>query len=439
MKNYDVIIIGGGMMGTSCAYYLCKEGLKVLLIERGDIAGGTVSHTDGSIGYAEKKPGVDVLQGYHSLRLYDEMARTFDYNFEYHTNENGDTVGYVYFCESEFEMEKAAERAKEVQAQGMEMYLVDSKELKELEPNGADDLMGGLWIPNDGVVCPYRVAFGFIYEANKTGNLDVLKQTEVVNILQDPNTKAVKGVLTDKGNTYYSPKIVNAAGVWAPFIGAMVGMEVPIEPRYGQLLVSEKAQKVTQNREVLEYGYILTKFFADGERPISDLVKAYNFCLNIETTLSGNTIVGGCRLFRGYSIRSEYRIMQAIAQRGVRFFPMLKDMMCIRSFAGLRPFCLDHLPIVSDVEEVPGMYMACGHEGDGIALGPITGKLIPQYVTEKPLQFPEATELAWSRFKKVDIQALKARENENTRQLQELERKYNMESELNSHCQKIRS
>lgn len=420
MKSYDIIVIGGGMMGTACAYYLTQEGLKVAIVERGDIAGGTVSHTDGYIGASEKQPGVDSMQGAESMKLYDEMRKTFDYDFEYSENEDGDPIGFVYFCESEFEFEKAKEQVAKNQALGIEQYAVDPYILRQLEPNCAKDLTGGMWVPKDGAVCPYRVAFGFVEEAKKTGLLDVYTRTEVTDIIQDPATKAVQGVVTSKGE-FKAPKVVNAAGCWSPFIGAMVGLEVPIEPRFGQLTVTEKTGKITQNRLALEYGYYLTKFFQDGERPISPLVKAFNVCLNITSDLTGNTVVGGCRLFRGFSIKSEYKIMQAVAQRGIRYYPMLKNFNCIRSFAGIRPFSLDHLPIVSDVEEVPGFYMACGHEGDGITLGPITGKLISQYVTGKPLQFELAHELAWSRWQGRDIAAYKAREEENSRALKAIE------------------
>jgi len=222
-----------------------------------------------------------------------------------------------------------------------------------------------------------------------------------------------------------APHVVNAAGCWSNFIGAMVGIDVPIEPRYGLLTITEKCGKITQNREFIEYGYILAKFLDSSvyQRPVSELVNAYNVCLNISSAPSGNTQVGGCRLFRGYSIKSEYRIMRAVAERAIRFFPMLKNTNCIRSFGGLRPFCLDHLPIVSNVEEVPGFYMAAGHEGSGIALGPITGKLISEYITGKPLYFEEASELAWSRFTPEKIELYRKAEEENTRLLTELERK----------------
>ena len=425
MNSYDVIVIGGGMMGTACCYFLTQEGLKVALIERGDIAGGTVSHTDGYIGASEKEPGVDSIQGMESMKLYDQMRKTFDYDFEYSTSLTNpdEPCGFVYFCESEFEMEMATKQVTANQAIGIEQYMITKEEVKELEPNSATHILGGMWVPKDGAVAPYLVAFGFVYEAKKTGLLDVFTRTEVIGIKQNPATKAVEGVITTKGD-FKAPKVVNACGVWGPFIGAMVGLDVPIEPRWGQLTVTEKTGPITQNRLCMEYGYFLTKFFKDGqgERPIPPLVKAYNVCLNITSDLTGNTVGGGCRLFKGYSIKNDFRVMQAVAQRMINFFPVVKNYNCIRAFAGVRPFCLDQLPIVSDVEEVPGFYMACGHEGDGITLGPITGKLISQYVTGKPLQFELAPELAWARFKDKDIDAIRKHEAANTTALLKIER-----------------
>ncbi len=395
MKSYDVVVIGGGVMGTSTAYQLAKRGYSVAIIEQNDIASGTASHTDGATLISDKQPGIDVLQGYHSVELYRKLSQEFSYDIEF------SSCGFMYVCETDQEMAAAAEYAAKVRAQGFEMRVIDPKEMCEREKYLAKDLKGGLWTESDGLVNPYKVCFGFVEEARKYG-LDVYTKHEVKGIKLGPNNQ-VEAVITDRG-TFLTKKVVNACGVWAPFIGNMVGLNIPIEPRKGMLLVTEKAETIAHT-EVLEFGYWLAKFFADFKRPVSELVEKHNVCLNIETTHSGNTIVGGCRLFRGYDLKSEYEIMQAIAERAIRFFPVLKDMNCIRTFSGLRPFCLDHLPIVSGVDEVPGFYIAAGHEGDGIALAPITGLLIAQIIAGEKTEF-DATELGWNRFKGKDMAKL---------------------------------
>jgi sarcosine oxidase subunit beta len=397
MKSYDVIVIGGGVQGSSTAYQLSKRGVKVALIERADLASGTASHTDGAAILSDKRPGVDVLQGWHSVRLYKELQNEISYDMEF------EHVGFMYVCETDREMEEAAGYAAKVREQGFSMEVISPQEMVEREPYVAPDLKGGLWTESDGLVNPYRVVFAFTEEAKKLG-CDVYTFTEVTDIKRNEKGEVI-GVVTDKGD-FLAPKVVAATGVWTPAIGEMLGLEIPIEPRKGVLLVTEKTETIAHT-EVLEFGYWLAKFFADFKRPVSELVEKHNVCLNIETTMSGSTIVGGCRLFRGYDIKSEYEIMQAIAERAIRFFPILKDINCIRSFGGIRPFSLDHLPIVSAVNEIPGFYIAAGHEGDGIALAPITGQLMAQIICGEELEFPEATELFWDRFEGVDLATLK--------------------------------
>ncbi|MCK4682813.1 FAD-binding oxidoreductase, partial [Candidatus Bipolaricaulota bacterium] len=88
-----------------------------------------------------------------------------------------------------------------------------------------------------------------------------------------------------------------------------------------------------------------------------------------------------------------------MARRALRFFPTIRDIHIIRSYAGLRPHTPDHLPIVSPVPAVPGLYIAAGHEGDGIGLAPITGKLMSEMITGEPTSI--ATEpLKLDRFDK---------------------------------------
>ena len=88
--------------------------------------------------------------------------------------------------------------------------------------------------------------------------------------------------------------------------------------------------------------------------------------------------------------------MQALAERAIRFFPIMKDIKIIRAYSGLRPYTPDHMPIISDTP-VPGFYIAAGHEGDGIGLSPITGKVIADMIAGNE-PFMDLEPLSYSRF-----------------------------------------
>jgi len=389
MNAFDVVVIGAGAIGTSVAYQLCTRGYSVALIDNGDIANGSSSHCDAVALICDKKPGIDTQMGAASIALYKELAGKFSYDFEFNQK------GCLYVCETESEFEAASKYAKLQHDDGYEMSMVDNKTLCEMEPYLAKDLIGGIWTPGDAAMSPYKVCFAFTEEAKKLG-LKVFTYCKIHSIKLGENNQ-VEAIDTDQG-MIYCKNIVNCAGVWAPDIGNMVGIDIPIQPRKGMNLISEKTERFVWHK-ILEFGYMMSKFDdINFKRNVSPLVEEYNVAFNIEYTESDNILLGGYRGFRGFDVRSEVEAMKAIAERGMRFFPCLKNINCIRSYAGVRPFVEDHLPIVSAVEEVPGFYIAAGHEGDGICLSPITGKIMAQVVSGEETEF-DISKLRFSRFK----------------------------------------
>jgi glycine/D-amino acid oxidase-like deaminating enzyme len=101
-----------------------------------------------------------------------------------------------------------------------------------------------------------------------------------------------------------------------------------------------------------------------------------------EMTAGGTMLLGSSREFAGYDRTASPAVIQAIAARAMRFLPGLARTTIIRSYAGLRPWSPDHLPLVGPVDAVPGLYMATGHEGAGIGLAPITGQIVAQWIVE---------------------------------------------------------
>lgn len=391
MKAYDVTVIGAGAIGTSVAYQLARRGYKVALLDRGDIASGSSSHCDAVALICDKKPGLDTQMGAASIALYRELAEKFSYDFEY------DRKGCLYVCETESEYEVAKQYADRQAADGYDMCMVDAKQLQEMEPYLAKDLLGGIWTPGDIAVNPYRVCFAFVEEAKQMG-LETYTYRDIKSIRLDEKHR-VQAIETAT-ETILTKKIINCAGVWAPDIGKLVGIDIPIQPRKGMNLISERTNRIVWHK-VMEFGYMLSKFDdINFKRNVSPLVEEYNVAFNIEYTKADNILLGGYRGFRGFDIRSEVEAMKAIAERGLRFYPVLADINCIRSYAGVRPFVEDHLPIVSAVDDIPGFYIAAGHEGDGICLSPITGKLMAQTVAGEPTDF-DISKLQYSRFQKV--------------------------------------
>lgn len=391
MNSFDVVVVGAGAIGTSVAYHLVKKGMQVALVERGDIASGTSSHCDAVALICDKKPGLDTEMGYASIERFKELTNELSYDFDFAQR------GSLYVCETEQELEIAADYTRQQQADGYAMRMVDAKELQDIEPYLAKDLIGGIWTDPDSSMSPYKLCYAFVEEAKKHG-LTVFTHTEVVGIKRDEKG-AVEGVATDRGELK-TKKVINCCGAWAPVLGEMVGIHIPIKPRKGVILISEKSFQVV-NQKVQEFGYMLSKFEdIVYKRNVSELVDKHNVAFNIEPTEADNMLIGGHRAFTGFDISAEMEVVRAIAERAVRFYPILKDINCIRAYAGVRPYVEDHLPIVSGVDEVPGYYIAAGHEGDGISLSPITGKMMSQIIAGEETDF-NIDKLQFSRYKQA--------------------------------------
>lgn len=392
MNNYDVMVIGAGAIGSSVAYHLVKKGFKVALVEQGDIANGTSSHCDAVALICDKSPGIDTEMGYSSILRYKELQEELSYDFEFHQR------GCLYVCETETEMETAERYVREQAADGYDMRMLDAKEIFDMEPYLARDLIGGFWSDPDCSMNPYKLCYAYVDAGRRLG-MDVLTHHTVKDIRLEHGK--VAAVETDCG-TYKTERVINCAGVWAPCIGNLAGIKIPIKPRKGIVMISERTFPII-NQKVQEFGYMMSKFEdIEFKRNVSQRVERNNVAMVIEPTDASNFLLGGNREFRGYNIDSEIEVMQAVAVRAIRFFPIIKDINCIRTYSGLRPYVTDHLPIVSEVEDVPGFYIAAGHEGDGISLSAITGKMMAQIIAGEETDF-NIDKLNYARFKNQNI------------------------------------
>jgi glycine/D-amino acid oxidase-like deaminating enzyme len=375
VRHCDVLIIGGGIIGCSIAYYTSKYGRDVTIIEKGEFVSGTSSRCDGNILAIDKDPGFDSQMSLVSQKLVTDLSEELEHSFEYRA------PGSILVCESDEEMEAAQQWVNRQKEAGLPFRMLDRQDIREESPFFADDLLGGLECATDSTVNPYLLAFSLLSEAQKFGT-KAFKQTEVKSINIDTNGSFV--VETTNG-TFTAQQVVNAAGVWAPKIGQMLNVNIPIEPRKGHIIVASRQQHVGC-RKVMEFGYLISKF--GGKRKVDALTEKYGVALVFEPTESQNFLIGSSREFVGFHTRINNEVIKCIANRAIRFYPKMADMMVIRSYAGLRPWTEDHLPIISRVEHIPNYFIAAGHEGDGISLAAVTGKVIEELLNEKETIIP---------------------------------------------------
>lgn len=367
-KNVDVIVVGGGVIGTAVAYYAAKAGKKVTLLERGDIASGTSGACDGFIILQSKNPGPHLDLALESAAMYRTLSSELEYDLEYMPS------GGMVVAETDKQAELLRSLIKKQQAAGLSVELLSIKEARESEPLLAEDLWGAAYCREDAQVNPIRVAQGFAQAASRLG-AQIRPGIEATGLLIENGR--VCGVQTKEG-ALRADHVVNAAGVWAPELVAPYGLDLPIKPRRGQILVTEPLPLMLRH-VLLCACYLIAKHHPEELDP-TERQHRLGVGLAMEQTAHGGLLIGSTREFAGFDRRTTLAGIEAVAQHARRIMPALATVNIIRTFSGLRPYTPDGLPILGPVAELPGLIMAAGHEGDGIALAPVTGKKVAAFL-----------------------------------------------------------
>lgn len=393
MQTSDVVIIGGGVIGCSIAYHLAKRGIPTHVIERDDIAMGSSGACDKAVLLQSKNPGIHLELALKSVKMFPELQKSLDTDIEFFNH------GCMIAIQNEEQwrvMEGFVERQRQ---HGLDVKLLDRDQARAMQPALSEDIVGSTYSPMDCEANPIYLTLGLYRGAKKHGAKFSLG-TAAKNIKLEKGR--VKSVETDSGEILCK-YVVNAAGAYAPFVGKMVGLKIPIVPRRGQLIVTEPVAPLIHG-EMNCARYITAKF--RPELLGTDEMAKLGVGLSLNQTVSGNLLIGGTREFVGYDKRTTHKALRAILQHAASIVPALKNIHVIRSFSGLRPYTPDGLPILGEVPEVPGFIMAAGHEGDGIALSAITGKIISDIIAEgKPADDLniDMSKLSLARFREVDV------------------------------------
>jgi len=343
----DVVVIGGGVIGTAITYYLAKYGIDVWLVERDDIASGTSSAAASGVALQTKPPGPKLNLARASVELFHTVAET------------------------EVELDLIKEKSANASKSGVEMAVLSATETLERQPHLGHHIVGATFCADDSTVNPYLLAFTFARAAQRKG-AKLVTNTPVTGITrQDDRITAVQTVQGE----IKTETVVNAAGPWAPKLAALANVSLPITPRKGELFVTAPGPPLLRGT-VISASYLLSKALPAGAEEMKMSVGLW-----AGQTCRGNLLIGSTREFSGYDRSSTYPGMEALMAQTARLIPAAANLHILRFYAGLRPSTPDGLPILGRAPELPGFVFANGHEGDGVALAPITGKHIADLLT----------------------------------------------------------
>jgi glycine/D-amino acid oxidase-like deaminating enzyme len=362
----DVVVVGAGVVGAACALAATEAGLAVTVVDRGPIAGGTTSAGEGNLLVSDKSPGPELALALHSLRAWRDLAHQM-------ADQPADQPGGGFELEPKgglivalgpASLDAVAQLAAGQRAAGVEVEVVPADRLPDVEPHLARDLAGGAYYPQDAQLQP-MLATARLLAAARARGARVRTGVEVTGLLRAG--ERVTGVRTTAGDLP-AGAVVNAAGPWAGAVAAFAGVELPVLPRRGVILVTQPLPPVIRHK------VYAAEYVSDVASDRSGLESS----AVVEGTPAGTVLIGASRERVGFDPGMPVPVMRRLARQALRLFPGLAGARLLRAYRGYRPYCPDHLPVIGPDPRAPGLVHACGHEGAGIGLAAGTGRLVAQ-------------------------------------------------------------
>ncbi len=361
-NTWDVIIIGGGIMGSSTAYHLMKADntLKVMVVEKDATyakASTTLSMVNARIQYSLKE-NVQISQ--HAFKVLE--------NFEEEMAVNGVKPNIVYRREGNLvildeQSAPAARQAYEMQKElGCAIEWWSPEKIKEAYPlYNMDGVVAGTFGPEDGHFDAYAVLMGYKAKAKQLGAHFI--EDEVVDLVTA--NKAIKGVKLASGQEFASDKIVNCTGAWAKDLCKKAGINIPVDPTKRQCFAVDPAIKPATSLPLT--------FIPSG--------------LYFRTETGGLILLGKSMASDpvGYDFSwDQKRFLEELWIELAEFVPAFESLKLVRGWAGLYAVnTQDANAILGEWPELKGFYLANGFSGHGLQQGPAVGRYMTELVLGK--------------------------------------------------------
>ncbi len=370
-KTADIVVIGGGCMGVSTAYYLAQRGAgRVLLLEREKFLGmGSTGRNAGGVRY-QFSTEVNVRLSIYSLDIISHFQDLFGISVDYRP------IGYLFLLNTP---EQIATFKAEVEMQHRVgapwVRYVERDEIARLAPDvNLEGVLGGTFGPRDGLADPNSVTQGYAKAATQHG-AQIETETTVTGIRTEKGR--ITSVATNQGEVATNT-VVNCAGPWAASIGDMVGVDIPIVPLRRQFFVTDALPQVSHDH-VFTIEFETTLYF-HPEGP------------GLLVGMSNQDEKPGDR----YAIDEEFHLKTL--ERAMYRLPLLEHARVARQMAGLYEVTPDDHPVLAGAKALPGFYIAAGFSGHGFQHSPATGKVMSEIILDGASKTIDVSMLDLERF-----------------------------------------
>jgi sarcosine oxidase subunit beta len=372
-ETADVVIIGGGIVGSSVAYHLAEQGCtNVLILEREEKQGlGSTSRSLGGV-RAQFATRVNIRMSLYSIDVFSRFEELTGQTADYRAH------GYLFAATKESHLKYLRENREKQRAFGLTNSEMISREdiVKMIPQVRANDLIGGSYCPTDGFVDPYSVMTGFAKSARDRG-ARLWLNAQVTGI--DIDSGEITGVRTTKGDVSTSA-VVNAAGPWASIIAEMAGQQLPVMPLRRQIVKTQRCD------------FLPVKF-----PMFIDMSTGFHFRREGEAILMAWP---DDEETYGFKTAFTPEFIEKILMHAVNRVPQFADLPVNprQCWAGMYEVTPDHHAIIGPSPDVKGFYYANGFSGHGVMHSPATGRIVSDQILHGQCEVIDATPLRFERF-----------------------------------------
>ncbi len=371
MAGADVVVVGGGVIGSSCAYQLAKRGMTVTIVEAREVASVASGASAGGVRQQGRDPR-ELQIARRAIAMWPTLGDELQADLDYHQD------GHLTLVSREADLPDLEQKIARQQRGGLDIRMLYGDEVREVANGMSDEIIAGSYCPTDGHANPIWTTKAFARAAVRHG-ATLREHTRVIGLLTDSGR--VRGVETTDG-AIEADWVVNAAGVWSPELCNMAGIDVPIHTRAPQMMLTTELPGV-----------------------LLPVVGCVGRLLSLKQLKNGRYLIGGGWPASVYMDRpiglNRHDSVAGSADHSSAVWPALKQTRVMRVWSGLEAETDDVVPILGTVATIEGFVMATGFSGHGFALSPYIGKLTAELIVSGRTEIP-IDDLMLERFSRSD-------------------------------------